>query len=163
MSLTLTWSSSRVLGPDFVRPPRLSVAFGDCYRLAVTTSMGGYEWPPILELTIAGAGTRVRAVGTVMSMSVAPFLPRQLPLVVGTEQIAAVERERGRGGVTTIEPPVDIDHNVPNLELGAEFRREWGLATDTPVIVMVTRLAHELKLEGIMTAIRTIPGARWSP
>ena len=48
----------------------------------------GYEWPPVIEI-LFGPGLRLRApvVGTVMSMSVAPFFPRTVPLLVGTEQI----------------------------------------------------------------------------
>ena len=57
----------------------------------------GYEWTTALE---AYFGPRARdgvpAVATVMSMAVAPFLPLDMPLVVGTEQIADHERRLGR-------------------------------------------------------------------
>src|ERR1043165_8557626 len=48
----------------------------------------GYEWPPVVE-AFFGPGLRWRTpvVGTVMSMSVVPFFPRTVPLVVGTEAI----------------------------------------------------------------------------
>ena len=48
----------------------------------------GYEWPPTIE---AFAGPRLRlglpVVSTIMSMAVAPFLPRTIPLIVGTDDI----------------------------------------------------------------------------
>src|SRR6185312_258475 len=44
----------------------------------------GYEWPPALEAAIASRGCRTTAVATVLSMSVAPFIPYDLPLLVGT-------------------------------------------------------------------------------
>src|SRR4051794_23612370 len=65
----------------------------------------GYEWTTALEIY---GGPRawlgVPAVATVMSMAVAPFLPFDLPLIVGTEQIAAHERTRGRSDVFVVEP-----------------------------------------------------------
>lgn len=117
----------------------------------------GYEWPPGLECYLACKGHRkARAVTTVMSMAVAPFLPRCMPLVVGTEQIAEVERSRGRRRVSVIEPPVDIDANRPGAATGLRaFREQWGL-DDRPTIVCVTRLARQLKLEGLLTAIDAV-------
>ncbi|WP_206681081.1 glycosyltransferase family 4 protein [Actinomadura sp. J1-007] len=77
----------------------------------------GYEWPPGIEAFHAMRGRRgAAAVCTVMSMSVAPFLPPALPLVVGTEEIrrTVLERRGGRpGAVHLIEPPVDVAANAP--------------------------------------------------
>ena len=114
----------------------------------------GYEWTTALE-AYWGAQVRygVPAVATVMSMAVAPFLPHDLPLVVGTEQIAAHERDRGRPDVSVIEPPVDLVHNAPGAVDAAAFKREHGLDPDALCVVCVTRLAAELKLEGLLAAI----------
>lgn len=118
----------------------------------------GYEWPPIVEGQLACLGGRVRCVGTVMSMSVAPFISRHLPLVVGTRAIAADERAAGRTDVTVIEPPVDTVANAPDQggDLAA-FRAEHGLRDGGLHLVCVTRLARELKLEGLLTAIEVVP------
>jgi glycosyltransferase involved in cell wall biosynthesis len=117
----------------------------------------GYEWTAALE---AYWGPRARsgvpAVATVMSMAVAPFLPRDMPLVVGTEQIADHERRAGRGAVTVIEPPVDVDHNAPGAVDVDEFRRRHGLDAGAQTVVCVTRLAAELKLEGVLCAIDAV-------
>lgn len=118
----------------------------------------GYEWPPILEATLAARSRdRTAVVGTVMSMAVAPFLPKSVDLVVGTAQIAAVERASGRLHVEVIEPPVDLVHNDPADVSGLdEFRAEWGLTPDRLTVVCVTRFAQQLKLEGLLTAIRVV-------
>ena len=114
----------------------------------------GYEWTTALE---AYWGPRARdgvpAVATVMSMAVAPFLPLDMPLVVGTEQIAYHERRAGRREVAVIEPPVDVVHNAPGVVDTAEFRRAHGLDPDALTVVCVSRLAAELKLEGLLAAI----------
>ena len=114
----------------------------------------GYEWTTALE---AYWGPRARdgvpSVATVMSMAVAPFLPLDMPLVVGTEQIADHERRAGRRTVTVIEPPVDVVHNAPGAVDTAEFRRAHGLDPDALTVVCVSRLAAELKLEGLLAAV----------
>lgn len=66
----------------------------------------GYEWPPALECVLASRlRPATRAVATVLSMAVAPFIPRQVPLLVGTRQIAAAETAFGRSTVGLMEPP----------------------------------------------------------
>ncbi|MCT9818998.1 glycosyltransferase [Microbacterium sp. W1N] len=114
----------------------------------------GYEWPPALEAAWAvRALPGVAAMSTVMSMAVAPFLPRWMPLVVGTQQISAREQRAGRSAVNLIEPPVDLEHNSGvGEEAGQDFRRRWGLS-ELPTVVVVSRLVPELKSEGILTAI----------
>ncbi|AXT85844.1 hypothetical protein C6I20_12050 [Aeromicrobium sp. A1-2] len=118
----------------------------------------GYEWPPGLECYLACRGhTGARAVTTVMSMAVADFVPHTMRLVVGTEQIAAVERARGRSLVSVIEPPVDTETNCPGILTDEpDLRSRWGLRSDRPVIVSVSRLARQLKLEGLLTAIDAV-------
>ena len=92
-----------------------------------------------------------------MSMAVAPFLPRSGPVVVGTAQIAAHERARGRRRTHLLEPPVDTDLNRPGLPLDLDgFRLRWDL-DDRPTVVCVTRLVRQLKLEGVLTAIDAMP------
>ena len=117
----------------------------------------GYEWPPALEARLACLGSRTACVGTVMSMAVAPFIPFNLPLVVGTAQIADVERRAGRSDLRVIEPPVDVVHNRPDptRDLHA-FRTAHGVPEGRHV-VCVTRLAAQLKLEGLLTAISVVP------
>ena len=118
----------------------------------------GYEWPPGVE---AFYGPRLRAgvtaVCTVMSMSVAPFLPRRMPLVVGTEQIRQAALRAGHRQVTLLEPPVDTEANHPDHD-GTVFRARHGLPADVPLVVVVSRIAPELKLEGLLAACQAVGG-----
>lgn len=117
----------------------------------------GYEWPPALECWLAGMRGRIPAVATVMSMAVAGFLPRTMPLTVGTEQIAAAELATGRSRVVTMAPPVDLEFNNPELPLPVDaFKLRYSVDPKALTIAVVTRLAVELKLEGLLTAIDVV-------
>ncbi len=115
-----------------------------------------YEWPPAIDAFygphLLGG---VPVVCTLMSMVVAPFLPRSMPLVVGTEQIAATARSERGGVVYSLEPPVDTDEQ-PSERVHRVFRTTHGLDDDRPLVVIVSRLANELKAEGIERAIAAI-------
>jgi glycosyltransferase involved in cell wall biosynthesis len=116
----------------------------------------GYEWPPGME---AFLGPRLRlgraAVCTVMSMAVAPFLPRCMPVVVGTEQIRAGALAAGFRSVTLIEPPVDVVGNHPGFDPGG-FRARHGLAAEVPLVAVVCRLVPDLKREGLLAAVDAV-------
>ncbi|MGZ3146967.1 glycosyltransferase family 4 protein [Lentzea chajnantorensis] len=111
----------------------------------------GYEWPPAFE-ALYGAGIRRTAapIATVMSMSVVPFFPRSIPLIVGTEQIRQEAVAAGHHRVTLLEPPVDTDGDHPGFADGG-FRARHGL-TDAPLVVAVSRLVPDLKLPGLLAA-----------
>ena len=150
------------LGIEFIespdpgrRPsPRVARTLQALVREREIDVIHGYEWPPGLEGWLATERLPdVAAVCTVMSMAVAPFLPRWMPLVVGTQQISAREQEAGRLSVNLIEPPVDLDHNrIHDPTTVAAFRSDWEL-DDRPLVVCVSRLVRELKSEGVLTAI----------
>lgn len=115
-----------------------------------------HEWPPGLEAYLTGLRLRVPVMCSVMSMSVAGFLPSDLPVLVGTAQMAAHERARGRRSVGLVEPCVDVVHNAPGAVDPGRFRRQYGLDDGRPTVVVVSRLAHELKLEGILAAVEAV-------
>ncbi|HKE99814.1 MAG TPA: glycosyltransferase family 4 protein [Actinomycetes bacterium] len=115
----------------------------------------GYEWPPALE---AWYGPQVMAgvptVATVLSMGVAPFLPRSMPLLVGTEQLQrSAARRFTRVGL--IEPPVDTHANHPDVPAD-ELRKQYELDPFCFTVVIVSRLAADLKLEGIERTILAV-------
>lgn len=144
-----------VASPDPGRRPSRSVvrAVGALVEERGIDVVHGYEWPPALEAEMVRRRTPgVAAVCTVMSMAVAPFIPRGMPLVVGTQQISAQVQQRGHTDVHLIEPPVDLDHNRVSVEAIRAFEQQWGLG-DLPVVAIVSRLVPELKAEGIWTAI----------
>lgn len=117
----------------------------------------GWEWPPILEAMAAAHGTGAVAVGSVMSMSVAPFIPRWAPLTVGTRQIAALEQQLGRSRVSVLEPPIDLEANRSGPDNGGRaFRQRFGVEEDELLLVSVSRLARTLKLEGLVTAAEVV-------
>jgi len=112
----------------------------------------GYEWPPIIEALLAvGFSRRVAVTGTVMAMSVAPFLPRLPPLAVGAAQIRKSALAQGHRRVALLEPPVDTRADHPGAD-GGDFRARLGARPDDIVVVMVCRLVPELKLEGLLAA-----------
>ncbi len=136
---------------------RVMTALAELVRSRRADVVHGFEWTTVLE---AYWGPRARSgtptVATVMSMAVAPFIPRDLPLIVGTEQIAAAERRAGRTEVDVIEPPVDVDDNAPGVVDPEPLRRAVGIDPEALTIVAVSRLAAELKLEGLETAIDAV-------
>lgn len=116
----------------------------------------GYEWPPGLE-AFAGPGLRLghRVVCTVYSMAVAPFLPHTMPLIVSTDNIRHRAEAAGYENVTLLEPPVDVHANSPGYDPGS-FRQDVGLDPEVPLLATVTRLAPELKLEGLLAACAAV-------
>ncbi len=115
----------------------------------------GYEWPPIMECHAASWGRDgIAPVGTVMSMGVAGFIPGSSPLIVGTERLRRITSRGRPGPVPLMEPPVDTVANAPGA-YAAEFRSMLPPAPGA-LVVIVSRLAHELKLEGVLTAIRSV-------
>lgn len=153
------------LGLEFIEGPRVSHRPTPAIVRALThlvadrnvNVLHGYEWPPTLECLLAARRSSAVAVSTVMSMAVAPFIPKHVPLLVGTTDILYREKQFGRLRVELMEPPVDLDENNPHIDVGATtFRHRWGLADSSFVVVVVTRLAMELKLEGILAAIEAV-------
>jgi glycosyltransferase involved in cell wall biosynthesis len=153
------------LGLEFVESPRpgrrptLSIvsAIARIVQQRNIDIIHAYEWPPAIEAELAILlDQTTRVMTTVMSMAVAPFIPRHRELVVGTEEIAEAVRLAGRHLVSVIEPPVDTNYNAPGVADGVAFRREWGVPEDVVAVVAVARMSRELKLEGTLSAIRAI-------
>ena len=144
-----------VASPDPGRRPSMRAvrALGALVAERGIDVVHGYEWPPGLEAEmVRRRSPGVAAVCTVMSMAVAPFLPRGMPLVVGTQQISAHVQQRGHTDAHLIEPPVDLQHNRVSARAVRAFGQQWGLG-ELPVVAIVSRLVPELKSEGIWTAI----------
>ncbi len=117
-----------------------------------------YEWPPIIEAYYGlRFGKHVPVVGTVMAMSVAPFLPRMVPLTVGTEQIRIAALAAGHRHVSLLEPPVDTEGDSPSVD-GGSFRLRFNIQPDEVMVAMICRLVPELKLEGLLAACDAVGG-----
>ena len=112
-----------------------------------------YEWPPCQDAYFgAHLIDRVPVVCTVLSMSVMDLVPRHVPLVMGTEALSAEARGTHRGPVWTLEPPIDTVGDHPGLD-GDPFRRAHDVGDDDELLVTVSRLAIDLKLDALMQAI----------
>jgi glycosyltransferase involved in cell wall biosynthesis len=140
--------------PNHRRRPSLKVirTIGELVRRRGIDVVHGHEWPPIIEAYLSGRMYhRAAVVGTVMSMSVASFLPRNVPLTVGTEFIRRAAVAAGHRRVELLEPPVDTKADNPDVD-GASFRAEHGVRPEEILIGMVCRLVPDLKLEGLLAA-----------
>jgi L-malate glycosyltransferase len=115
-----------------------------------------YEWPPCLDAYFgAHLAGGVPLLCTVLSMSPSPYVPDSIPLVMGTAALAE-QAERGhRAPVWALEPPVDTAADSPTTD-GAPLRREMGIAAESPLVVTVSRLALELKLDALVDAIDAV-------
>jgi glycosyltransferase involved in cell wall biosynthesis len=112
-----------------------------------------YEWPPCLDAYYgAGLFLNVPVVCTVLGMIVQPYVPAAVPLIMGTTELAETARRVQRADVWSLEPPIDVLRDHPGID-GSEFRRKHRVADDELLIVSVSRLAIELKLDALVRAI----------
>jgi glycosyltransferase involved in cell wall biosynthesis len=132
--------------------PKVIRIINDLVRRRDIDVVHGHEWPPIIEsFLVQTLIHRTPVVGTVMSMSVAPFLPRSVPLTVGTELIRRSALAAGHRSVELLEPPVDTQADNPSVD-GGSFRARHGVRPDEVLVAMVCRLVPDLKLEGLLSA-----------
>jgi glycosyltransferase involved in cell wall biosynthesis len=114
-----------------------------------------YEWAACLNALL---GTHLvdgtPLVASVMAMRVPRFMPRQVPLVVGTRVLHDELRRQGFAEVTLVEPPVDVDADEPSHD-GGRFRRAHGLPDTALVLAIVSRL-DALKNESTFMAIDAV-------
>lgn len=132
--------------------PKVSGIISDQIARRKIDVVHGHEWPPIVEAFFGGTLVhRTPVVGTIMSMSVAPFLPRSMPLTVGTELIRQSAVASGYRQIELLEPPVDTRADHPLVD-GSGFRAGLHIRPDEVVVAMICRLVPDLKLEGLLTA-----------
>ncbi len=115
-----------------------------------------FEWLPTFE---AASGPHLRrgtpVLSTVYSVEVPPFVPRNLPMIVGYTQELDIERGRGRSRVYTVVCPVDTEANAPVAD-SSPARKRFGLRDDELTAVIVSRLSPNLKREGLLSAITAV-------
>jgi glycosyltransferase involved in cell wall biosynthesis len=148
-------------GLDFVpaRPLHYRPAPSRIAQLAVIARkrrldlIHAYEWPPCLDAYYgAHLAMGVPLVCTVLSMSVSALVPRSIPLVMGTEALGDEARRSHRAPVWVLEPPIDVEGDHPGID-GTGFRRDHGIADGAPLVVTVSRLAVDLKLDALVQAV----------
>lgn len=92
---------------------------------------------------------------TVYEMYVPESVYRSPPLVVGTNYLLEAVGAR-RSGVHLLSPPTDLERDAPGTADGAGWARDIGLADEHLRIVIVSRLADEMKAHGIGVAMQAI-------
>jgi len=115
-----------------------------------------YEWPPCLDAFYGATlfqGTPLLC--TVLSMELSPHVPRCIPLIVGTQKIGRDARARQSAAVWVIEPPIDVAADRPEID-GHEFRARCKIGEKEFLIVAVSRLAIDLKLDALVQAIDAV-------
>lgn len=116
----------------------------------------GYEWPPCLDAYFgAHLLMQVPVVCTVLSMSLVALVPPSVPLVMGTRDLLHHARRVRGGHVSLIEPAVDTVGDGPGIS-GAGFRAQQGISLEELLIVVVSRLSVDLKLESLVQAIEAV-------
>ncbi|WP_222267523.1 glycosyltransferase [Modestobacter marinus] len=116
----------------------------------------GYERMPVLELAYGPhllLGTPM--VATTMDMTVKKFLPRHVPLTVGTQELVETARAR-HAEVHLMEPPIDTDLNAPSSD-PRSARQQFGVADDELLLSIVCRITTHLeKVHGVLEAIAAV-------
>ncbi|HEV8420259.1 MAG TPA: glycosyltransferase [Actinomycetota bacterium] len=84
-----------------------------------------------------------------------PF-PKHLPLIVAHGPLAEEAKSSGYRDVHLMRPLVDTEANRPDAVEGAEFRKQHGLDDGRATVVLVSRLARAVKLEGLQRAISAV-------
>ena len=99
-----------------------------------------YEWPPCLDAYFGAHRIGgVPLLCTVMSMAVSPFVPSSIPLMLGTEALAAEAARRHRAPVWVLEPSIDTVADSPSIE-GSQVRHALGIADDSLLMVTASGL-----------------------
>jgi len=112
-----------------------------------------YEWPPCLDAYYgAGLFARVPILSTVLGMTVPSMVPRSMPLIMGTAELGAQSRKVHKGPVWVIEPPIDTERDNPGID-GSAFRRACGVRDQDLLVVTVSRLSLDLKIDALVRAI----------
>lgn len=115
-----------------------------------------YEWMPTVDAAFAAAwGRGTPLLSTVLSMDYPYFLPRSVPLVLGTRALVSRAASESRDA-RLLEPPVDTDLFRPDA-LPADVidgvRAECGATSEDRLVVVVGRLAQMLKLDGLLSLV----------
>lgn len=154
MARDLRYVSAPLPGP-FRPSPRIALELRRLVRRERIDVVHAWGPNPCLEAFYGAhllAG--VPAVGSFMDMSFVEHLPKSMPLVVGTREVLEEARRQRPGRVELIEPPIDTEADNPAVD-GSPFRDRHGIAPTELLLVVVSRLAHKLKLDSIALAIET--------
>lgn len=115
-----------------------------------------YEWPPSLDGYYgAQLALGVPVLCTVLSMSVSRLVPRSMPLIMGTEALGEEARASQDAPVWVLEPPIDTAADNPGID-SCDFRKAHSISHDSLLVVTVSRLSIDLKLDALMRGIDAV-------
>jgi glycosyltransferase involved in cell wall biosynthesis len=115
-----------------------------------------YEFWPCVEAFLGTGGVgRLPVLGTIMTMGLDPYVPRSIPLTLGYGDLVEFARQRQHARVHQLEPPIDVDADRPGIDT-TEFASRFGLTGEALNVVVVSRVAHHQKLEGIERTIDAV-------
>jgi glycosyltransferase involved in cell wall biosynthesis len=142
--------------PDRPRPSPLALrALRETVRRYRIDLVHSYEFWPCVE-AFFGAGVRgVPVLGTVMSMELADYLPRTVPLTVGYSDLLDEARSRRSAPAHLLEPPVDTSIDRPGVDTSGLVER-FGVNISALTVAIVSRAAVVMKQEGIERAIDSV-------
>jgi glycosyltransferase involved in cell wall biosynthesis len=95
---------------------------------------------------------------TVYTMEVPVWMPRIVPLILGTADMVQGVAPYRTSSTVLVEPPVDTDADCfgPLASAAAEWRTSQDIKPADIAVIIVSRLASYMKAEGIERAIRAI-------
>jgi glycosyltransferase involved in cell wall biosynthesis len=118
-----------------------------------------WDWKSIYTAYfVAGVRRRIPLFASITAIAAPPLLPSGMPVSFMTADLAAADRARRPGGSYVQAAPIDVDGDRPGAA-GVDpacFARTHGLAPGTCHVVIVSRLARELKGEGIERCIHVM-------
>lgn len=115
-----------------------------------------WEFGAYLNSFFGLARSGLPQLATVMSMSKPRYLPRTVPLTMGTKALARAASTTHKAPVMLLEPPIDVLAEVCSVREVRLLRNSLGLCAGEPTIGIVSRLAKEMKAEGIQDAIAAV-------
>lgn len=116
-----------------------------------------WDWPQCFDAYPGlHLGRGLPILCTQMSMVVPRFIPRHLATTFGTVELAQQAARMRSGPVHLLEPPVDIEANRPGVVSGEAFRTQLGVAADTILVAMVSRLESWLKMESLQRGVAAV-------
>lgn len=142
-------------GAELDRPsPRLVRELRRAVQASGADVVHTFEWGTAMH-AVAGPWLLdgVPLLATFMSMTVPRFVPRGVPVTVGTRGLRDELVRRGFGSVALVVPPIDTGVDHPGFDV-AEARRRLSLPLQVPVVAVVSRLAG-LKQETVLRLIET--------
>jgi len=85
-------------------------------------------------------------------MIVMPYVPASVPLIMGTAELGDKASRGQRSDTWVLEPPIDTVSDYPGID-GSKFRQAHRIGKDELLIVSVSRLALDLKIDALVRAI----------